>query len=263
MGRGERAALLLALVLSGVPHVTAAQGRFIHGVIVDSAGTPVPYANVIAVGSQRRIAATADGVFRLSMDSSANRAITVRRMGYLPITIELETWPDTAVRVVLAQATRTLSAVRIEVERSAALAIRGFYDRMNDVERGINYGHFITPEEIEQRKGSKPTDFFQGIPGIRVTRVKTGDPRIRLKSDKHGWEVQGIGHCRMEVFIDGNRTNALVNTRRNLDENYMFLDDIVHLTSIAGIEVYPRSVQAPPRYQSLNGTCGVILIWTK
>jgi hypothetical protein len=52
--------------------------------------------------------------------------------------------------------------------------------------------------------------------------------------------------------------------KRNLDpERHMFLDEIVSLTSIAGIEVYPRSVTAPPKYQSLNGLCGVVLIWTR
>lgn len=252
----------LALGASTTPAVHA-QGRVIHGVVVDSAGTPVAYANIIASGSQRRIAAAADGAFRLAIDSSAKRSIDVRRIGFLPQTVQLEPWPDTAIRVVLASATRTLNTVRIEVERSASLAIRGFYDRMSEVEKGINYGYFITPEEIEQRKGSKATDFFRGYPGVRVTRVKTGSPAIRLKSDRQGWEVQGNGNCRMEVFVDGIRTNTLTRTKLNLDENYQFLDDVVNVGDIAGIEVYPRSVQAPPKYQSLNGMCGVVLIWTK
>jgi hypothetical protein len=37
----------------------------------------------------------------------------------------------------------------------------------------------------------------------------------------------------------------------------------VQPNTIAGIEVYARSVTAPPKYQSLNGRCGVMLIWTK
>jgi len=55
-------------------------------VVVDSAGAPVPFANIVATGSQRRVAAGADGTFQLLMDSSAKRGIEVRRIGYLPQT---------------------------------------------------------------------------------------------------------------------------------------------------------------------------------
>lgn len=240
-----------------------AQGRVIHGMVVDSSGAPVPYTNVIATASQKRVAAGADGKFRLPLDSSAKRAIEFRRIGYVPVTLTLDPWPESAIRVVLAAATRTLSTITIEVERVQSLATRGFYERMSDVERGINFGYFITPEDIERRKGSRPTDLMSGLPSIRVRRVKTGDPSRRSPQDRQGWEVQGQGSCRMEVCIDGVRLATPTKWKTNLDENHLFLDDIVALNTIAGIEVYPRSVQAPPKYQSMNGLCGVVLIWTK
>jgi carboxypeptidase family protein/TonB-dependent receptor-like protein len=249
----------LGVLASGVN----AQGRLIHGVVVDSSGAPVSYANVILSASGRRTAADADGRFRLSIDSSARRSIYVRRIGFQPQTVELDEWPDSAIRVVLTAASRTLSTITIAAERSQSLAIHGFYERMNDVERGINYGYFITPEDIEQRKGSRPSDLMTGIPGVRVRQVKTGDPRFFKPSDRKGWEVQGPDFCRMEVYIDGVRLVNLGTTKQNLPDSHLFLDDIVNLTSIAGIEVYPRSVTAPPKYQSLNGLCGVVLIWTR
>jgi hypothetical protein len=263
MRPGTCVSSVIVVLSLGFPRSGLAQGRVIHGVVVDSAGQPVSYANIVAVGSQRRIAAGADGAFRLPMDSSAKRAVDVRRIGYLPLTVQLDAWPDTALRIVLATATRTLSTITIAVERSRTLAIHGFYERMSDVEKGINYGYFITPEDIERRKGSRPTDFFSGIPSVRVRLVKTGHPTIHSPRDRKGWEVQGQGSCRMEVYLDGNRLKNISGHRDQLDESHMFLDDIVNLTSIAGIEVYPRSVQAPPKYQSLNGLCGVVLIWTK
>jgi hypothetical protein len=259
---GLLAHALLAAWL-GIALPVMAQGRVIQGVVVDSAGASVAYANIIASGSQRRIAAGADGIFRLPLDSSAKRSIDVRRMGYLPVTIDFDTWPDSAIRVVLAPATRMLSAITIAAERSQSLAIRGFYERMSEVDRGINFGYFITPEEIERRKGSRPTDLMTGIPSVRVRRVKTGDPQFRRPQDRQGWEVQGQGSCRMEVYIDGVRLVTPTKWRQNIDENHIFLDDLVALNTIAGIEVYPRSVQAPPKYQSMNGLCGVVLIWTK
>ena len=67
-------------------------------------------------------------------------------------------------------------------------AIRGFYERMSDVERGINHGFFITPEEVDSRKGARTTDFLQGHSAVRVKMVKVGyPPRVRT-----GWEPQGL-----------------------------------------------------------------------
>jgi hypothetical protein len=255
--------LILTLLLVGTPHLAQAQARVIRGVVVDSAGAPIPFANIIVTGSQRRVAAGADGAFQLRVESSSDRGIHVRRIGYLPRAVQLDPWPDSGVRVVLEPAARTLGTITIATERSASLAMRGFYDRMGDVDRGINFGYFITPEEIETRKGSRPTDLFTGIPSVRVRRVKTGSQVSRSPRDRSGWEVQGQGSCRMEVYIDGIRLQTPTKWKQNLDENHIFLDDLVALNTIAGIEIYPRSVQAPPKYQSMNGLCGVALIWTK
>ena len=241
-----------------VPCASLAQGRVVEGVVVDSAGAPVPYADIIASGSKRRIAAGADGRFRFSLDSSAKRAIDVKRIGFHPRTISLEPWPDSAIRVVLAAASRTLDAVIVAAARSASLAIRGFYDRMNDVERGINHGFFITPEELDSRRGGRVTDFFQGRGAVRVKLVATGI----VGQGRKGWQLQGLDGCPLEIYIDGNRFYAL-STAQRLDDSHIFINDFVPASTIAGIEVYPRSVTAPPKYQSLNGRCGVVLIWTK
>ena len=238
-----------------------AQGRVIHGIVVDSAGAPVSYANVIAWGSQRRIVGGADGQFRLPLDSSAKREVEFRRIGYHPLTITLDSWPDSAIRVVMSAATRTLAAVTVAVERSQSLAIRGFYERMSDVERGINHGFFITPEEIDAPKGARMTDFLQGRPAVRVKMVKVGGPFGR--NPRTGWEPQGIDGCQMTIYVDGVRFNSLSQLKNTVDQNHIFINDLVSANSIAGIEVYPRSVTAPPKYQSLNGTCGVVLIWTR
>lgn len=34
-------------------------------------------------------------------------------------------------------------------------------------------------------------------------------------------------------------------------------------SEIAGAELYPHGVGAPPQYQELNGSCGIVLIWTR
>jgi hypothetical protein len=187
------------------------------------------------------------------MDSSARRTIEVRRIGYQPLTLNLDPWPDTTLRVVLAVAVRTLETQTIVAERTRALALHGFYERMTDVEKGINHGFFITPEELAARPGARVTDFVRGRPAVRVTLVSQ-DPFGR---GRKGWQVQGIDGCRMEIYVDGVR---FYTTGKGVGE---YIEDFVQPNSIASIEVYPRSVTAPPKYQSLNGRCGVLLIWTK
>ena len=237
--------------LSSLPMV--GQGRVLQGIVVDSAGSPIPYANIVASDSRRRVVTNERGEFRLSVASGGSRQFEIRRIGYHPHTLTLTAWPDTALRVVLVAATRSLDAITVAVERSRALAMHGFYERMTDVDKGINNGFFITPEEIEGRPGARFTDFLQGHAAVRVSLVSEGP----FGQGRKGWQPQGVDKCRMEIYLDGVRFYPLTGA------NSSFINDYVQSNEIAGIEVYPRSVTSPPKYQSLNSRCGVILIWTK
>jgi hypothetical protein len=68
----------------------------------------------------------------------------------------------------------------------------------------------------------------------------------------------------MEIYLDGARfyTSRWPPDPRSR-YHYQYVNDEISITTVAAIEVYPKAVGAPPRYQSLNGNCGVILIWTK
>ncbi len=47
------------------------------------------------------------------------------------------------------------------------------------------------------------------------------------------------------------------------DENRDSMNGIINPNEVAAIEIYPLGVSMPAMYQHLNGTCGVIAIWTK
>jgi len=236
-----------------------AQQRGLTGVVVDSTGAPVPYANITILQSGRRTVAGIDGRFSVGVDSASGATLHFRRIGYHPQTLALETTPDTGLRIVLAAAAKSLSAVRVAATRVQSLAIRGFYERQADVERGINHGFFITSEELEQRPAAKVTDLLRQFPAIRVGRVKED-----ARDGRSGLQPQGVDGCRLEIYVDGVRFYNI-----GLKRNYLppgaglFIDEAVTTNTIAAIEIYPRAVTSPPKYQSLNGTCGVMLIWTK
>lgn len=41
------------------------------------------------------------------------------------------------------------------------------------------------------------------------------------------------------------------------------VNSLVNPGSVAGIEVYPRALGAPPEFPMVSSRCGVVLIWTK
>jgi hypothetical protein len=154
--------------------------------------------------------------------------------------------------------------VRVETEQQIrSLMIHGFYERQTELQSGINHGFMVTPEEIDQRKGARVTDFLLDHPGIKVATVRP--PRPYDQNSRVGLQPQGSGGCRMEIYIDGNRfyTKGPKEPLRLGDLGDLYVNDQIPTTTIAAIEVYPRAVGAPPKYQTLNGDCGVILIWTK
>ena len=135
-----------------------------------------------------------------------------------------------------------------------SLDLHGFYRRMRDVERGINHGYFITPEELDFRKPVLLTAAVEQLPTVRIRPIPGGLPlnrKMRIE-DRNG--------CPMTVYLDRIRIQPTMVRGRNQDEE---VNTIVQTSSVAGIEVYPRAIGAPPEYQANNGTCGIVLIWTK
>ena len=137
--------------------------------------------------------------------------------------------------------------VTLTSRTSEALERRGFYERMRGVERGINRGYFITPEDLEQRRPNYITQMLENYPSIRVSGRSLEFARIL-----------GTGDCRMTVYLDGTGVIGKFDQRSEDPIN-----TIVKPSEIAGVEIYPRASAAPPAYQGLSGLCGVVLIWTR
>jgi hypothetical protein len=72
----------------------------------------------------------------------------------------------------------------------------------------------------------------------------------------------GQGNCAATVYLDGQRLNSL-GTAAGDPTGAPAIDELIPVTGVSAIEVYPRGSSAPPRYQSLAGTCAVVVIWTK
>lgn len=164
---------------------------------------------------------------------------------------------DTSLNVQMDVIPMQLNAVRIVTQAIQSLRSRGVYARMIEREQGINTGQFITPEEIELRHPTRPAQLLEGRMSVEVRRV--GNCFIIEKC----WVVTGPSHCNMQVYQDGQRLNPEKGSALDPDSEPVYLDSFISPSSTAGIEIYPREAGAPPQYQMLNGSCGVVLIWTK
>ena len=255
--------VLLVVACAGATKAQSTARVHISGIVTDSGGRPIPFVNVRALPNGHRIVGGTDGRFAFELETVV-KEIEIRRLGFEPKTVKTETWPDSGLQIVLVALPARLEQVRVEAEqRVRSLTIRGVYERQEELEKGINHGFMITPEEIDQRKGARVTDFLLGHPAIKVAMVKP--PRPYDQNSRSGLQPQGSGGCRMEIYIDGIRfyTRGPREPVRLGLTGDLYVNDQIPTNTIAAIEVYPRAVGAPPKYQSLNGDCGVILIWTK
>ena len=245
-----RSALIGGLVaVTGTAWVSAeARAQAVlRGQVVEESGLPLSYANV-QLNEGRRFVSDDSGRFQLPYAATGKARLVVRRIGFAPAEVILQSLPDTALRVRLKPIPRELAGI-IVTGGSAfpSLDVHGFYQRLQDVNRGINHGYFITPEDMERRKPNWILQMADGLPSVYVRRGP------RPMNDV----IEGAMGCKMTVYIDNIRITGKLYGKDD------FVNEMAPPNHVAAMEIYPRGVTAPPQYQPLNGTCGVVLIWTK
>ena len=242
-------ALTLALTLPAALSAQRGPARAIRGIVIDSLGVRVPYTTVTGDG-RLRLVADDSGRFLVTADSGRVVRLIVRRIGFREREISLPVVQDTTIEIVLARLAQSLAPQEITGQRRlGSLAGHGFYRRLLQRESGVVAGYFVTPEEIEQRRAYRATQLLEGVPGVRMTRM--GPSGVF-------WVPLGVDRCPMSIYLDRVRLNSMSNRGAPV-----FIDEIVSSNSLSGIEVYTSAVKAPPEFQPLNGTCGVVLLWTK
>jgi hypothetical protein len=116
---------------------------------------------------------------------------------------------------------------------------------------------------------------------MRISHVMDRAPGVKLSHTPGGHTIprSTAGNCDMEIYLDGARliTEATrpgqgVTTpslqprperRLRHGARLEYLDEIVQASTVAGVEIYTHGASVPPQFQSMNGTCGVIVIWTR
>jgi hypothetical protein len=246
VGGAERA----ETVTDATPEIQWRGEAQLSGTVNDKFGKPLS-AHVTVWGTDTGTTTDGRGRFRLSGLPGGTQTVEVRAIGFQPIerVVALSAGDPTTVDILLRDRVRALEGVNVTAMATRA-RLKPFYDRMRDADRGINRGYFITEEEIERRKPAFLTSLFYNLPTVNVLRGMSPLDDI----------VIGSRRCKMTIYLDNIR---LFGTLHGAEGTEGGINRLVPPSHVAAVEVYPNAVNAPPDYQLLNGTCGIILIWTK
>lgn len=261
----------------------------LSGVVVSTAGGPVPDVEVLIPGTAVRTTTAVDGRFALDRVPAGPQVVIFRKIGFRPEALSVPV--DSAVRVLgrilLDPGPYLLPEIHVTAkfakpERYAATTkYDDFYRR-----RKVGGGIFLDREALEQRFVGNTFEVFQGLPGVHVdvrpagvgaklwfSRCNESPPAIAVWVDGvrllPPWGISaGYGiDARQGVTPNGAGANsdAGVGRTAGTDLKTRFVDEMVNSVSpadIEAIEVYRGPAGLPGEFNA-GDNCGAIVIWTK
>jgi hypothetical protein len=237
--------------------------RELRGVAIDSRTTaPIRDGEFAATSGRDTIGrARSDSVgrFRLSVRTATTVVLHVRKIGYRPDSISVDSGDDHIVRIALDPGIATLASVVVKDS-----AFNGFQQR---AQRSTG-GHFIRLADIERQHPLRTTDLFRTIPGLalsdsagvlrvisqrNVRRTMPSSGRLVVGGDTAHVPASDAERCAIRVALDGHLTDT------------GFSVDDVRPADIVAIEVYVGAATIPIEFSSVRhgAPCGLIMIWTK
>ncbi|MEM7415888.1 MAG: carboxypeptidase-like regulatory domain-containing protein [Gemmatimonadota bacterium] len=242
------AALLLALLPLGAPFAPA-HAQVVSGSVVRPNRMPVPGAQVFLRGEDDSVVASAitsaQGRFQFTLASGGRVRLQAASLGYADWETETFDLADDAeleVVITLQFAPIPLEELRVEARRRQNTRLLADFERRREIK--AFGGYFMDDEDIALRPASRPSNLPLQFPGMSVTGGVGPFDQYTIMT----------GDCPATVFVDGRRINQLATS----------VDEYLELPRIAGVEVYPRSMNAPPQYQDAGlRECGTVLFWTK
>jgi carboxypeptidase family protein/TonB-dependent receptor-like protein len=220
-----------------------AQQAALRGVVVDSAGAPIPQADIGIVALHRLTRSDDQGRFSLNKLKGDTVELSVRRLGYEPrvLRVALDTAPD-SVHIVMKEQPEILSEMSVSAHmRRLRLGVEEFYRR-----RALGTGTYFTREDIQARHAHSTSDILRNTPGVRFVRTSSG-LGVRFANTSIVRR-----DCMPMIWIDGQKAPA------------MEVDDIP-VNDIEAIELYSGASTTPYQFaeQMRNSSCGTIAVWSR
>lgn len=273
---GLSIALATALFLLAAAQSASAQR--VRGRLLDlQSDEPVPAGTLTLLSASGSAIMTGvsdrEGYWVLDVPGPGSYYVSAARIGYQrwvsgPVTVE--PGDDRRLPVMLDPVVVSARATRRYLDGA------GFYERQRS-----NFGHFMSPEDIQRRHPTTVTDLLTGLPGVAVGLTQTGGSVGVRAVELRGSDNARGGVCRPRVFVDGlmyargdsrpRPRNDALDVEQRMEgqlqriDQAVSLDDIGHASTIAAIEVYRSATQVPVQFggTSVETLCGVIVIWTR
>ncbi len=229
------------------------------GTVTDSAGRPVVTADVSLPALSKSTVTDAAGGFRIDGVPAGIQHVLVRRLGYRAIDTSLAFSADRTLR-------RRFELVRAVTLDSVIVTESAVDKQMESFEdnRRLGLGHFLTRADLAKLEGGPSTSsILQSFNGLSMVRGTGGRSWIigahgtrvviPLRSDKN---LGATPSCYAQVYLDD------IEIYHGWDSEPLFDVNSIPPAEIEAIEYYATPAQTPQRYNNLNSTCGVLVIWT-
>jgi hypothetical protein len=211
----------------------------VTGVVVDSAGVPIPHAVVSVLGQPLRVLTDSSGRFRLALVTPGLCVFTVRALGYRPVmrSITPEPGQSASERIVLQTVGVALPEMTVVGQQLVPARLAGFYQR-----RQLGFGIFLDRDSIEHRPTNQMSDYFFGRPGIRVHQAYN-DPFLT--------RVDFLRCGQIGVYMDGTRVRG--------DASELLRE--INPADVEAMEIYTGPSELPAEF--MVDDCAAIVIWTR
>ncbi|MBT8489189.1 MAG: carboxypeptidase-like regulatory domain-containing protein [Gemmatimonadetes bacterium] len=246
--RPRTAVFVVALFFLALSTERAA-GQTIRGWVLRADRTPIAGAAVLLrVEDGVLLARTTtgdDGRFELDAVAGEGLVLHAEHLGFAAwetAPFDLAADADLDVLIQMQFAPIPLDELRVQARRQQNTRRLADFERRKEL-RAFG-GYFLEEGDIARRAASRPSNLVLEAPGMTVRPVPGPFDR---------WIVMS-GDCPATVYVDGVRINQMNAS----------VDEYLELPRIAGVEVYPRAMSAPPQFMHGPGPeCGTVLYWTK
>ena len=206
------------------------------------------------------------GKFFIAKIPAGRHIVTVRHIGFSLLSTVVDVAPGDTLDgdFALTVAAQPLPEVEIRSRDPLKIKLRGFEQR-----RSGGFGHFLGPESFAGADARQTSDLLRQIPGTKLIRANNGGATWlaggRMAMASGNFTVDRADRrrgardkdCYASIYLDG---APVFGARPN---EALFDVNTIPPNTIAAVEFYEESAQAPPEYPQKTGTCGVLLLWTK
>jgi len=263
--------ILVCIVLAPLPALGQRTLTLRGMVVEDSSGMPLAGADIVLNGGAQRATSDEKGAFTVSGLAEGEQVITIRLLGFAPLTTAFELVAEHATSIIEFGMTRAIQQLApTEIVGRADPLERGklsaFFRRR---ETGI--GTFLTREVFDNATSQRTSEILkQKVAGLRVVHSPCSSAAYAVATRGSG-SIEGRAYivdcgnpprvidrgCPVSVYLDG------MPVYRALTGEPPYNLNQVHPGELSAVEYYAGTAQLPSEYRSTARTCAVLVLWTK